>query len=718
MEPDKRALFSLRSATYGLGRRLTLVLSGLIIVFVAAVLVINMHTQRAQLFERMEHSADHLIDLAQEVSLPHILDDDPAALEVFFKEVGNQHDVERVLLVGPHRWLLASGGNVEGEFLSFVADPFVEQALATGVRHQTYANQTLSIASPIYVGTQLIGILRLDYCQKELVAKMQTVLTNNLVAGFVFLLAGLLFSRWVAYRLASPLTQLTDAARKAADGNLDTELALHTNDEFSQVGDAFNTMMANLRTSMHEIHRVAYEDKLTGVPNRSWLNNQLEHLALRYTKSETAFAVMFLDLDKFKAVNDTHGHHVGDLLLRAFSRRLARCMREEGLTVRGVSVDDRHADMEQDEGVLARLGGDEFTLIVPSAKADDLAARIVAAMTEPFKLEGCHLNSSTSIGIALYPRHATSREHLLKCADVAMYQAKRSGRNTHRYYDHSSHTKMMEQSALERDLEKAIAEDSFDMVLQPKLAVESGKVVGAEALIRWNHPTRGPVAPNIFLPVAAGIGQLPKIGNLMIAKAIRATADINANRAERLAIAVNVAIEDLNEEGFADTVKHLLDLHGAQPDMLEIEITESTAMEESVVVERQVAELRALGVRFAIDDFGMGYSNLGRLKALAFETLKIDRSLVTGVGEDPASESLLHTILDMAEAIDADVVAEGIETVEQLEFLRKAGCACYQGYFGGKPMMADQFADWVEAHERQLSGAHAQDNEPALKQAS
>lgn len=695
MGTTKGFLSWLQAATFGLSRRLTLLLSGLIVLFVAAVVAINLHTHRAQLFDRLEDSAGHLVALAQEVSVPHILDYDPAALEVFYDEVGNQSDVEQVFLVGPHRWLLAAGGNVEQGFLSFVADPLIERVLATGERHQVYEGQILSIAAPVFVGTRLIGVLRLDYCQKELFTKMQTVLVSNLLAGCIFLMAGLMFSRWVAGRMSSPLMQLKDAARQAADGNLDTELKLQTNDEFSQVGAAFNTMMANMRTSMHEIHRVAYEDKLTGIPNRSWLNTHLEQLVLRYTEGETGFAVMFLDLDKFKAVNDTHGHHVGDLLLRAFSRRIARCMREEGLTVRGVATDDRLADLDADEGVLARLGGDEFLLIVPTTKTDDLAERIAKAMSKPFKLEGCHLNNSTSIGIALYPRHATSREHLLKCADVAMYQAKHRGRNTHCYYDHSSHRRMIERSALERDLERAVEEDSFQMYLQPQFEVDGTQPVGAEALIRWEHPDRGTVPPNVFLPVAASIGLLPKIGNLMIAKAIKAASQINHGPGKRLTISVNVTIEDLNESGFADSVKHLLDRYDVDPTTLEIEVTESTAMEEGALVQQQVDELRKLGVRFAIDDFGMGYSNLGRLKALAFETLKIDRSLITGVGEDPASESLLYTILDMAKAIHADVVAEGIETADQLAFLRHAGCRYYQGYYGGKPMQADDFIAWV-----------------------
>jgi predicted signal transduction protein with EAL and GGDEF domain len=703
----------LRASTLGLARRLTLVLSALIIVFVAVVIAINMQTQRVLLAERMAYSADHLIALAQEVSMPHLLENNPAGLEVFFEQVGNQFDVEVIYLVSPRRWYLAGGGDIEANFLSYIADPLIERAFATGHRQQVFESEVLSIAAPLTVGGTVLGILRLDYNQKRLVDKMNAVLVNNLLAGFAFLLVGLLFSRWLASRLSSPLIQLTQAARSAADGNLDTEIAIKSKDEFAQLGAAFNAMMQNLKTSMYEIHRVAYEDKVTGAPNRSWLNNQLEHLTLHHAHSETSFAVMFLDLDNFKAINDTHGHHVGDLLLRSFSRRLARCMREKGLILLDVASDERHlADFDKNEAVLARLGGDEFTLIVPSKKADALATHIVSEMARSFKVDGCHITNTTSIGIALFPAHATSREHLLKCADVAMYQAKRGGRNTHRYYDHNTHTQMKERSALERDLEQAVEQDNFQMYLQPQFEVQTGKLDGAEALIRWEHPTKGPVEPNVFLPVAASIGLLPKIGQLMLAKAIEAAATINRRRDEPLIIAVNVSIEELNDDGFADMVKHWLDLHDAHPRTLEIEITENTAMEESAVVEHQVAQLRAIGVRFAIDDFGMGYSNLGRLKALAFETLKIDRSLVTGIGEDPASESLLYTILDMAKAIGADVVAEGIETAEQLLFLRNAGCGHYQGYFGGRPVPADTFARWV------LSQGDGPASAPGMRSAS
>lgn len=682
----------------GLARRMAITFGAAVALFVVAVLAINVQTQRLLLAERETLNVDHLLSLTKEVSTPHLLANDAAALEVFFEELLARDDILSAFLVDASGFVVVGGSYDEIPFLSTIDDPMIDRARETGLR-QVQLNESemaQEVAGPIFVGDQLIGVLRISLCTKTLQQDIQTVFVTNLALGVLFFFVAMIVCNALARRLTEPLSRLTAITQEVAAGDLDQAIDIRADGEIGVLADGLNTMLETVRSSMLEIHRVAYEDKLTGVPNRSWLNNQLEHLALHNTQSETSFAVMFLDLDNFKATNDTHGHHVGDLLLRGFSRRLARCMREQGLTLLDVTRDERHlANFSTNEAVLARLGGDEFTLIVPSDKADALAAHIVSEMAQPFRVEGCHLSNTTSIGIALFPKHATSREHLLKCADVAMYQAKRCGRNTHRYYNHATHTKMKERSALERDLEQAVEQNSFQMHLQPQFQVQSGKLDGAEALIRWDHPTKGSVAPDVFLPVAASIGLLPKIGQLMLAKAIEATASINRDREERLAIAVNVAIEELNDDGFADTVKHWLDIYDADPNTLEIEITENTAMEESVLVERQVAELRAIGVRFAIDDFGMGYSNLGRLKALAFETLKIDRSLITGVGEDPASESLVHTILDMAKAIDADVVAEGIETAEQLAFLRETGCGYYQGYYGGKPMPADDFMRWV-----------------------
>lgn len=691
-----------RAATSGLARRLTLVFLTMTTLFVAAVLMINLQTQRHLIDDRMQLNADHLATLITEVSLPGLLTNNPAALEVFIEELERRPDIERISLVDDMGWLLVSGHASQIAFLSAVDDPLISAALETRVRQQATDPDCLHVAEPIIVGDDLIAVAYFELSRTGSLAELRAVWLGNLAVGALFLALGGLLSSYVARKLTQPLASLKMATQRAAGGDLNQKITITSNDEFETLATAFNGMLDNLKASIQEIQRVAYEDKLTGIPNRSWLNQQLEQLTLQHTDTDTSFAVLFLDLDKFKAVNDTHGHHVGDLLLKAFSARLSKCLIDHGLHTIGVQIGDRKlVDIAKQEAILARLAGDEFTIVVPSEKAEALAQSIVTAMQKPLVLEGSRLTASTSVGIALFPVHAVTREHLLKCADVAMYQAKHAGRDTFQFYDHSNHMQLQKRSELERLIEKAIREDEFDMHLQPQFLVQENRVIGAEALIRWHHPQKGFIAPDTFLPVAASIGLLPAIGQIMVAKAIEASARINRHRNEGLTIAVNVAIEELNEEGFADMIADLLHKHGAQPQNLEIEITEGTAMAESGLVEAQVAKLRALGVSLAIDDFGMGYSNLGRLRAMAFETLKIDRSLVTGIGEDPASESLLTTILEMAEAIGADVVAEGIETQEQLAFLQGTSCACYQGYYGGKPMLAEHFIDWLAQSAQQ-----------------
>lgn len=695
-------------ATQGLSCRLTLAFSAMVIVFVGAVLAINVHSKRAEILDRMALNADHLVALASEVSLPHLLADDPTQLEVFFEQIEMREDVLFALVVDANGWVMA-GGEARGiSFLSQIDDPLLLDALEARERRSTQDQAALTIAAPITVGDQQIGAVMIAFCRKDFGPSVQTVWTNNLSLGFLFLAIGIIASRILARKLTHPLKDLTWAAQQVAHGDLDHKIPTQSSNEFQHLAVAFNSMVDNVRTAMVDIHRVAYEDKLTGVPNRSWINTQLEQLTLRYGRSGVSFAVMFLDLDKFKGVNDAYGHHIGDQLLRAFAKRLTRCLREEGLTVRGVEFDDKRSlRVDEGEALLGRLGGDEFTVIVPRADAENVARRIDAAMESVFRLEGRKLLVATSIGIALYPQHARSREHLLKCADVAMYEAKRNHTHGFAYYDHRAHAALSERSALERDLDTAIRNETFDMALQPQRRVGDDAIVAAEALIRWNHPVRGQVPPSDFLPVAASNGQLPQIGRIMLAKAIEAAALANKNRTDRLTIAVNVGVEELNQEGFAQMVLEMLERYGAEPTWLEIEITEGTAMEESIIVETQVAELSEAGVRFAIDDFGVGYSNLGRLRALAFQTLKIDRSLIIGLGEDPASENLVTTILDMAHAIGADVVAEGIETQDQLAFLQGAGCGFYQGYFGGKPMPAADFIAWAQAST--AMNMHAED---------
>ncbi|MEM6382850.1 MAG: EAL domain-containing protein [Pseudomonadota bacterium] len=661
--------------------------------FVGLIILLNVETQFRLIDQRTDLRAQHLADIVAEVSIPKFAGRAENDLSAFFEELYEQDDINNIYIVGP-RGRLIIAGNEEAARASMANNAFIAEAFATRQTVRSTGDGEISVATPLMHFGEPIGAIFLELCQKSLNGEVRTVWQTNLWAGLIFIIVGSWLANLLARHLTGPLTDLTVATKRAANGDLDQVLDIRSNDELEELSSSFNTMLQTIRTSMSEIHRVAYEDKLTGIPNRGWLNMHLEKLARQADHPE--FAVMFLDLDRFKLVNDTHGHHIGDLLLREFADRLRSCMADLGLKQRVVGSNDMaQIDLAADEAILARLGGDEFTLVVPADRAERLAERIIAALDKPVVLDGRRLTASTSIGIALCPAHANCREDLLKAADIAMYQAKSAGRRTYAFYDHSNFAQLQANLDLEQDLTRAIHEDEFDLYLQPQFDLSSDRVIGAEALIRWQHPVRGLIAPGEFLLVAAAAGLMPIIGQIMLRKTIQATARINARRKDPLTLAVNIAIEELDQEGFADAVARMLKFYGASADALEIEITEGTAMEENARVVQQVAMLRALGIRLAIDDFGMGYSNLSRLKELAFETLKIDRSLVEGVGDDDAADSLFLTIIELAEAIDARVVAEGVETAEQREFLRGTNCHSYQGYLGGRPIPADRFEDWI-----------------------
>ncbi|MBV6659114.1 MAG: EAL domain-containing protein [Devosiaceae bacterium] len=681
------------SATFGLKRKLWLIFFAMTTLFVATVVLLNVQTQVQLVEQRAQLRAAHLTELSSAVSIPALSEGNMRELRIFFSELYEQDDVERILIVDNDARMIVSGSQAD-ERGATVLDPLLTEALGTGEIQARTAGTEMLVAAPLRDGDQVIGALQLELCQKAMLGEVRTVWQNNVLLGIIFILLGSWLSNLLARRLTGPLTNLTEATRKAAQGDLDQSISVRSNDELEGLANSFNRMLETIRESLAEIHRVAYEDKLTGIPNRAWLNRHLERLATE--ASQTAFAVMFLDLDRFKHVNDTHGHHVGDLLLREFASRLRTAMLELGLKPRTVgSRDGQLINIAEREGVLARLGGDEFTMIVPADVAERLAERIMLALDKPVLLDGRRITTSTSVGIALHPEHASCRENLLKAADIAMYQAKSAGRRTYAYYDHSNFAQLQANLDMEEDLNRAIHEDEFELYLQPQFLVGSNAVIGAEALIRWQHPTRGLLSPGDFLPVAASAGLMPIIGQIMLRKTIQATARINAGRKDPLTLAVNIAIEELDQEGFADAVARMLKFYGAPASTLEIEITEGTAMEENARVIQQVAMLRGLGVQLAIDDFGMGYSNLARLKELAFETLKIDRTLVEGLGSDPASEALFVTILELAEAIEARVVAEGVETDAQRVFLRDSACHAYQVYLGGRPIPASRFQDWI-----------------------
>jgi diguanylate cyclase (GGDEF)-like protein/PAS domain S-box-containing protein len=433
------------------------------------------------------------------------------------------------------------------------------------------------------------------------------------------------------------------------------------------------------RQAEADIERLAFFDALTGLPNRRLLIDRLTK-ALDYSARHISHgALLFIDLDNFKVLNDTLGHHMGDELLKQVAERLGGCV--------------RHVD------TVARLGGDEFVVMLEdlgepptlaATMAEAIGKKVLGALNLPFDLGGQRHHSSPSIGITLFFQNMHSVDELLKRADLAMYQAKGAGRNTWRFFDPAMQAEATERVNLESDLRQGLAREEFQLYYQP-VVDEQRRATGVEALIRWRHPVRGLVSPAAFIPVAEHTSLILPMGNWVLKTACLQLVTWSANPAtQRLSIAVNVSTRQFRQPEFSDQLLILLRETGANPYRLKLELTESLLLHEMEDAIKKMTELRSIGVSFSLDDFGTGYSSLSYLKRLPLDQLKIDQSFVRDVLTDPNDAAIARTILNLAQNLDLGVVAEGVETEGQREFLLQSGCRAFQGYLFGRPVPVDQ----------------------------
>jgi diguanylate cyclase (GGDEF)-like protein/PAS domain S-box-containing protein len=420
------------------------------------------------------------------------------------------------------------------------------------------------------------------------------------------------------------------------------------------------------------IRHMAFYDTLTNLPNRVLFDEYLRHALALATQHHTALAVLFVDLDRFKLINDALGHHTGDLLLEAVPQRLLGCVRP-GDTV-------------------ARMGGDEFTVLLPNITSTDDAAlvaqRLLDALTAPFTIGGHELFVSASIGISVFPADGGDAETLLKHADTAMYRAKEGGRSGYQFYTPAMNAATHKQHQLEQRLRRALERDEFRLVYQPRIDPHTGALLGAEALLRWQHPEFGLIGPADFIGVAEDTGLIMPIG-LWVLRTACQQAKAWRQTGAPLRMAVNLSARQFQHTNLAAQVAAVLADTGLPAHALELEITESMAMHNA---ERTVVVLRALkelGVHLSVDDFGTGYSSLSYLKQFDVDTLKIDRGFVCDLPHDSA---IAEAVLALAHSLSMSVTAEGVETEEQLAFLQQHNCDEVQGFLIGKPVPADQFA--------------------------
>jgi PAS domain S-box-containing protein len=444
-----------------------------------------------------------------------------------------------------------------------------------------------------------------------------------------------------------------------------------------------------------QIARLAYFDSLTGLPNRRSFLDCLEHEVRRAGEHGRGLAVLFMDLDRFKNINDTLGHGVGDRVLVAAAERLHDSLRASDLVSRPLPPAADPAPCI----TLARLGGDEFTAVVrdvgPVLDAVAIAQRIVQSLGAPLVLEGHELSLRTSIGIACYPADGQDSTTLLKHADTAMYQAKRAGRNGISVYSAGLSDQLLERMDLENSLRAALARQEFHLVYQPQTEAATGRSRSVEALLRWSHPTRGLVSPAEFIPLAEESGLIDSIGHWVLHTACSQAAVWNRNGVP-VRVAVNLSPRQFRQPGLAQTVLDVPDQTGLAPHQLELEITEGAVMENTEAARLALQALQERGIRIALDDFGTGYSSLAYLTRMPIHNIKIDRYFVSGLLDGGENEAVVHAVLAIARSLGMRVTAEGVETPEQARALKTLGCDLLQGYHFSRPVAAVQVPQLME----------------------
>ncbi|NGM36654.1 EAL domain-containing protein [Methylobacterium sp. DB0501] len=441
------------------------------------------------------------------------------------------------------------------------------------------------------------------------------------------------------------------------------------------------------RAAESRAHALARLDPLTGLPNRLQLREHLDAALLRLHRKAEGCAVLLVDLDRFKPVNDTLGHPVGDALLQKVADRL-RAMVRAGDAV-------------------ARIGGDEFVVLQAGVSGPDeaqaLARRVVDLVGRTYMIEGQLLSIGASVGVALAPADGQDADRLLKNADLALYRAKLDGRNTFRFFEPAMDARMQARRRLELDMRQALARREFQLHYQPQLNLADERLVGCEALIRWRHPERGLVSPLDFIPLAEEIGLIVPIGEWVIRQACRDA----ASWPQPLSVAVNVSPAQFKSDRLVETIVSALANAGLPAARLEIEITEGVLLQDNEKTLHTLHRLRDLGVRVSMDDFGTGYSSLSYLRAFPFDKIKIDRSFVTDMGTKADGEAIIRAIAGLGRSLGMTTVAEGVETAEQLRRIRAEGCTDVQGYLISKPLAADDLLRLLSAPATPLPGAPA-----------
>jgi diguanylate cyclase (GGDEF)-like protein len=506
-------------------------------------------------------------------------------------------------------------------------------------------------------------------------------------SSFLFIILAAISGLVLSRIIINPINKLNLAAKRIGEGKLDSIVQVKSNNEIGQLTQAFNDMIYSLINSNERIEYMAYYDELTGLANRRLMTNRLEQALASCIRHSRSGALMMLDLDRFKNINDSLGHAAGDLLLKKVARRLESIVREED--------------------TICRLGGDEFVILMPLVEKDGddilasvahIAEKIRKSLVKQYKLERNAYKVTPSIGVVLFPHLDDNAEDLLKRADAAMYRSKYDGGNKVSFYEKAIQLAVDERLLLEKDLHFALENDELFLVYQPQCD-SSGYIIGVEVLARWNHPEKGMIPPTKFIEIAEETGMIASLGSWILEKACSEIASfVKSEDMDKFpGFSVNVSAHQFQIQSFCKTVINILKKYQIPAGMLTLELTETAFLNDIESTTRRLHELRKMGIRCSLDDFGTGYSSLSYLSRLPLDELKIDRSFLQDAEKNTHAWSIIEAIIDVAEALNLQVVAEGVEHQRQIEKLSSISCEVFQGYKFYKPLPFKAFKEQILA---------------------
>lgn len=688
--------------------RFVILVAGLFLALSVVMIMVASYLDLRDEEQRVVSDARAIGATVSRLAVPHLINHHYLILEQELESIASSGVVELAEVHDPARSVTIDSDPATSYFDERQQQPLVAEVYKTGETRMHQSRDRIQIALPvrdISNGT-LLGVAFVAVKRAPAEGMLFTIWSRNFVITLVLLVFCVPVTVHFAENFVRPIKELTQTAHTVSAGNFDAPFPVERQDEIGGLARAYRDMVATIRNNMARIHELAFVDSVTKLSNREHFRQHFTKNQIRADGTQNRMSILFIDLDRFKRVNDSYGHDHGDALLKEIASRLRRLLKSANGCVSLALPAPLDQDLETGEPrqadiqpLVARLGGDEFAVLIPAEEGMKnvylLSEQLVHCIEQPLEIHGLTMTVGASIGVSTYPDDGEDYTAILKNADIAMYAAKRTGGNRACFYNEIERdTRSGERIRLEAELKKALLRDEIRIVFQPKIDCASGTVVGAEVLARWEHPEKGLLGPGVFIEVAEESDLITRLGDRVLELAC-VQGRTWLDHGQRIPLAVNVSIRQLEKPGFATRVLDILDFTGFPAELLQLEVTETVAMADPERVSATTKPLLEAGITFAIDDFGTGYSSLAHLQRLQFNTFKIDRSFVSGVASDLQSRSIVQTILAMARSLDYEVVAEGVETSEQQDFLTEHGCSIAQGFLHARPMLAEHFDAWL-----------------------